>query len=205
MEELRYAATKEYEAEANSLQPVGADLEAPTAPIEPEQAVEEHAEPAKAKPRKLRRKRSSKTSLVIGGEEPDPPVKPTCDQQAKVPAPAGTLALPAPPKPCKTKSTLTDVYDPNLEDAQDPRAFEKGSPAHAPPNNLAISPPRPSCLLDQFSAAAADRPAVTRKLAPNPSNESDAMLSPGTLSKNLQAYLRESKDPWRPYSHAVES
>ena len=196
MKELQSAATLEYEAEANSLRPVGDDLEAPTAPIEAGQAVEEHAEPAKAKPRKLRRKRSSKTSLVIGGEEPDPPVKPTRDQQAK-PAPAGTLALPAPPKPCKTKSTFSDGYDPSIEDAQDPRGFEKGSPPHK--KNARISPPRPANLLQRFSAAAADRPAH-RKLAPNPSNESD-VPSPATLRENLREYLQHSKDSWCAYSH----
>ena len=204
LDELRNAETQEYA--------VGGDADEAVEPplVEPAHEAEQPAE----KPKKVRRKPSKAklTKVVLGGEE-EPlgtsKAKPCLAKPKKVEQ-AALLALPAPPPaPAtinKTRSDLSNGYDPPVEDAQDPKAFEKARspdlPQPVPPaaNDPAISPPRPTKLLPKFSAAAAGK--VHEKGKPKKplgiaSDESDDdMPSPGTLRANLEKYLRAHKDTW---------
>ena len=206
---LRKCATLKDLPGAGTLEPV----EPPEEPCEPEAE-----EPEVAKPKRVRKKGSrGRLSVVIGDSEgvdaSDAATKPVLAEPkpSKVApaAPAALLALPAPVKIAKTMSNLSteapsDGYDPNFEDAQNPRAFEKP----APETSLALLPPRlekdvtspqhPRCLLDKFSAAATGE--VVKKDRRKPvregSEDSDDLLSPGSFRTNLQKYLKESKDSW---------
>ena len=200
LDELLIDQTQEYEAGVEGLKCVEAPEEAAEAPAPAE-------EPSVRKPKKVRRRGSrEKLSVVIGGSEAasnpagDPlPAKP---KKAAPPAPASLLALPAPTELWKNLSG----YDPNVEDAQDPRAFEREAPPKAlnvqPPakKNDEVSPPRPTSLLSKFSAAAAGRVCTKgkkRRPREEDSEDEDAdLLSPESLRSNLAKYLKDSKDSW---------
>ena len=204
LDELMAAATMEYEAGPDALEPAEAPTEADHGP-----AAEE---PSVRKPKKVRKRGSrEKLSVVIGGPEAasnpagDPLPAKAKPKKAVPPGPASLLALPAPTELWKTVSDLSrQGYDPTVEDAQDPKAFEKedapkSSKLQPTTKGDAISPPRPASLLQKFSAAATGR--VSRKGKgkgrPEESEASeDDMLSPESLKSNLAKYLKESKDSW---------
>ena len=155
--------------------------------------------------------------MLGGSEDAGAPENPSPPAETEPPA---ELEVPANPKPRKTlkkngqaalqalpapammpKSTSAISYDPNVEDAQDPRAFEKGTClGKLPPanNGADMSPPRPASLLGLFSAAATGEVASKpdRKLAEHGSDASDLLPSPSTLRLQLQFMLKDAKVSW---------
>ena len=174
----------------------GAGLET----LQPPDAEGETHEPAAseepAKPRKkIGKKRSRSEDAAVASPPAEPEPKPK-------PAPAGTLALPPPPAVKLAKTSSAFSYDDNVEDAQDPRAFEKATsqPKNLPPEDV-MSPPRPASLFGKFSAAARGdiskkAKAKRRRMQKNNDDSEDDLLSPASLKSNLEKYLSENKEPW---------